>query len=81
MPPLPSAVAEESGENLVEIQSLSTLERFSRKLVGPGQGISKYYTTQVAPTRVETLREIAKTAKSKLVDFFRETRNRLSPGS
>ena len=33
-----------------------------------GQGISKYYTTQVAPTRVETLREIAKSAKSKLVD-------------
>ena len=27
------------------------------------QGISKYYTTQVAPTRVETLREIAKSAK------------------
>ena len=27
------------------------------------QGISKYYTTQVAPSRVETLREIAKSAK------------------
>ena len=27
------------------------------------QGISKYYTTQVAPSRVETLREIAKSVK------------------
>ena len=29
----------------------------------PTQGISKYYTTQVAPSRVETLREIAKSVK------------------
>ena len=29
-----------------------------RSIFGKNQGISKYYTTQVAPSRVETLRKI-----------------------
>ena len=41
--------------------------------MGPDQGISKYYTTQVVPTRVETLREIAKLAKTELGANFRES--------
>ena len=43
------------------------------------QGISIYYTTLLAPTRVENEREIAKSAMLELVLNFRETRNMLSP--
>ena len=37
---------------------------------GIGQGISNKPTTQVAPSRVKPLREIAKLLKSKLVGKF-----------
>ena len=37
------------------------------------QGISKYYTTKVAPSRVKTLRKIAKLVKTELGANFRES--------
>ena len=42
-------------------------------MISSCQGISKYYTTQVAPTRVENGREIVKSAKTELVPNFRES--------
>ena len=40
--------------------------------LGRAQGISKYYTTQVPPSRVETLRKTAKLPKLELVPKFRD---------
>ena len=40
--------------------------------LGQDQGISKYFTTQVAPSRVKTLRKMAKLPQLELVPKFRE---------
>ena len=50
-------------ECFLSFRTLCTRCLWSVAPLGLSQGISKYYTTQVAPTRVETLREIAKSVK------------------
>ena len=48
---------------IYDIGKMGTCLKIVLELFRTAQGILIYYTTQVAPSRVETLREIAKSVK------------------